>query len=711
MRLIQTVLLLSLVSGLGVSVAVAAERPLREAESENQQFHLRIRPGRPGAEAVRGCKAVLYEHSGQGSRARQRWERFLVNDVAPEHVCIRDDGRFVVTLNEFQRGGARHALVIYGQRGEMLRHFVLSDLLERADWKNVSVDKQALKWLSDAKFSFVDAPSLFVITLKHERQIRIDLRTLQVLPSDDAGESTAIHAIPAEYLALLFGSDSAEAAAEPVRLAELSPEERAEAQALAEQISSPTVEAADEQAPAVVSTEIKPDIPPGEVSPPPQEPETEAISPDPVDAEELVEKLAGRDDGLLVPFPDPTEPVDYLAWLNEMIVTDGPSARPDYQAAMDALVSWEGDSELLRAAVQGDPAALGSPEVSAWLDANRQALAYFGDGTRLEFNGWELRSEDGHLISALLPHLSPMRQLSRATIIEGRQLQAAGQVPEAVDKYLDVLSAGAHAGNGPTLIEHLVGIAIQTTAVNALMDVPASENGDVMDYAGLSEQLERTLGAARPLDTPLQAERAMFLDTLQSIYQYDEQSGGYTINEEQARTYLALVSSDADNSRQDVFLERLRSISFEETVAAGNAFYDETAEAFALPFDEATRRLESIEARFNDRDDVNPLLHTLAPAFSRYHFVNTRAEAYRRAARLTTNLQAYRQQHGSYPDSLDAFSGSDFTVDPFTGQVFRYQREADNFVLYSTGRNGVDDGGIHDPKAETNDLRFWPRPR
>ena len=38
--------------------------PLREASSDNRRFQLRIRPGRPGEDAIRGCKAGLYERVG-----------------------------------------------------------------------------------------------------------------------------------------------------------------------------------------------------------------------------------------------------------------------------------------------------------------------------------------------------------------------------------------------------------------------------------------------------------------------------------------------------------------------------------------------------------------------------------------------------------------------------------------------------------------------
>jgi len=49
------------------------------------------------------------------------------------------------------------------------------------------------------------------------------------------------------------------------------------------------------------------------------------------------------------------------------------------------------------------------------------------------------------------------------------------------------------------------------------------------------------------------------------------------------------------------------------------------------------------------------------------------------------------------------------TTDPFTGDRFVYRSGGGDFTLYSLGGNGVDDGGVHDPRADTNDVVYWPR--
>ena len=199
-------------------------RPLREARSENGRYRLRIDAGR---EESRRCRAALFEHTRPQERGRRLWREKLVNEVAPRHALIRNDGRFVITLDEFRRGGAAHAVVVYDERGELLREFDLRELLHGDDWKHVTAERRAIEWLSDATLTFVDSPPQFVIKLEWSREIRIDLEEIELVgkrprsdhpaskPADREKTGSAgvplDPAIPPEILALLEQPTSAPA--------------------------------------------------------------------------------------------------------------------------------------------------------------------------------------------------------------------------------------------------------------------------------------------------------------------------------------------------------------------------------------------------------------------------------------------------------------------------------------------------------------------
>ena len=129
-----------------------------------------------------------------------------------------------------------------------------------------------------------------------------------------------------------------------------------------------------------------------------------------------------------------------------------------------------------------------------------------------------------------------------------------------------------------------------------------------------------------------------------------------------------------------------------------------------MPYQQGRRWLHELDEQVGSGEGVNPLLRSLAPSLGRCHFIKTRSETTRRATQLVSNLRAWEQQHGEYPDSLDVFADRDCAYDPFGDGYFAYRRVDGGFKLYSVGGDGSDDAGVHDRKGEVNDLLFWPRP-
>lgn len=689
-----------LLVGLTVLVPAGAagqSGPLREARSANGRFELRLEPGRAGVDA-RGCRAALH---GRGGR-RPIWERVLVNDVAPERACVRDDGGYVVTLDEYRRGGARNALVIYGARGELLRHFLLIDLLGPEDWKHVRTGRRELVWLDGAKCEFAGQGDEFVVTLKWGRAVRIDLKTLRVRRGEGEAGGDAQAAVPPEVLALVCGQGSAEQdgviGGRLEELAALTPEERARTEAIAGQLVE------EGASPAAGGLLLPPG--PGEPGPAGAVPSGEVEGRRAGEAPAAGAPAAGAPPVLEVPPPDPVNKYDYVSWLNGMMQVEGADAAPLYEAAISAHVPWEGDGELLSRAMEGDPAALAAPEVQAWLAANEAAVAAFREASRYPARSFSYDSPDGTMVGVLLPSLSHLRGLTRASIIEGRRLAAAGQGMAAADCYLDTLAAGGHTGGGMSIIENLVGVAMQSLGVDALLDLQAGPQAADLDYVALADAIEDAAVAPRAPSAGIEGERAMYLDAVQRLWSVDPGTGQMQLDTEAARSLLG-ASGDAEELERTI--ARLSESSYEEAVATGNAYYDALAAAMARPFAEGQAQIEALERRLEEDPSGYPL-HEFLPSLGHWFFLRTRNEADRRAAVLVTRLNAHRQKYGEYPDSLAVFGDAAFTRDPFGTGTFVYRREGAGFRLYSLARNGADDAGVHDRRGDTNDIVYWPRP-
>lgn len=737
----QFPLFLTMVLGVAAAEAVAQDRrPLREVRSENGRFVLRVQPGREGQKDTRGCRATLYERSRERRRDAKRWTSKLVNEVAPSLAHIRNDGQFVVTLDEFRCAGAAHAVVIYDAKGKRVKEFRLTELLRGEDWKHVRVRKRAVLWLPGARFEFVDEPEQFVITLKWKRQIRIDLKKLVVTDERAAERDEQVGEIPPEILALLGAAeDEQDLVAELQQILaqarasgeELSPEAQERMRAIMAQLGAADVPESG-KLPQEVLEQLKElglspeasgasgaespgetaEAKPGEAEGAPPAGAGETIEAAPGQATDLFAGAAGNsaETGVPVPVPNPADPVDYVAWVNEMAVVDGPSATPMLQAAMDKFAPFEADEALYGAALDGDPAALNSPEIAAWLEANQDAIQQFRDATQYEHRGFPMHSEGGDLIGILLPHLGRMRDLTRATIMEARRAELDGRPDEALDRYLDTFVSGAQASQGPTIIESLVGNAIQAYSAGALLDSFVGPAADQIDYVQLAGRIEDSYPPLRPAAESFQGERAFMMDVLQRMYTFDPETKTYSVGQKGIEYYNSFEFSDGD--RPDAsFVDELNAIGFAGALEQANRHYDAMTEAFQSPYREGAQVMRALDESVSSGEaNRNPLMRTMMPALGRYYALHTRAETNRRASVLATNIMAYRQQHGDYPDSLDAFGDREFVVDPFTDQRFVYRRDGDSFTLYSLGPNGVDDGGVHDRRMRDNDVRYWPRP-
>lgn len=77
-------------------------------------------------------------------------------------------------------------------------------------------------------------------------------------------------------------------------------------------------------------------------------------------------------------------------------------------------------------------------------------------------------------------------------------------------------------------------------------------------------------------------------------------------------------------------------------------------------------------------------------------------------------LRIYKDEHGEFPDELKSLTPrycKSVPLDPYSGKPLIYKKQGDHFLLYSIGRNRVDDGGELDQAGTdftvTSDPQLW----
>ncbi len=108
--------------------------------------------------------------------------------------------------------------------------------------------------------------------------------------------------------------------------------------------------------------------------------------------------------------------------------------------------------------------------------------------------------------------------------------------------------------------------------------------------------------------------------------------------------------------------------------------------------------------------------------YSSAHSLYLRVTAERQATQIMIALRRYKNEHNQWPESLEdikSLAPSEIFVDPINGGDYVYRLTDENFTLYSRGKNGIDEDGVRNliydpnipkwPTTKEDDILFWPR--
>jgi hypothetical protein len=352
------------------------------------------------------------------------------------------------------------------------------------------------------------------------------------------------------------------------------------------------------------------------------------------------------------------------------------------------------------------------PHIAGWLKANEKPLAIVIEATKRTeyFNPLVSRrneNERGSLIGALLPSVQKCRELAVALTARAMLQLAEGKEAEAWQDLLACHRLARLTARGATLIEELVGIAVDAVASNA--DMAYLENAkltakQIQDRIKDLQSLPAMPSMADKIDI---GERHMGLDALQLI----QRGGGNGL--------LANGNKKTDPEE----LKGLAMLDWEGMTRDCNAWYDRMAEALRLKdraarekaFDKLDRELAAAVKEGKDFQELakqlqvpgadvkavsksisNVLMSLLSPAIRKVQGAHDRAEAIQANLQVAFALAAYKADNGKYPAKLDDLAPKYLATIPgdiFSGKALIYKPSEKGFLVYSVGANGKDDDG------------------
>jgi hypothetical protein len=376
---------------------------------------------------------------------------------------------------------------------------------------------------------------------------------------------------------------------------------------------------------------------------------------------------------------------------------------------------WDAIEDQRSRAGQRPWTAKDYPHVAGWLKANAKPLAVAVEATRRPayFNplvSHRAEKGPGGLIGALLPSVQKCREIASALTARALLRVGEGKFDAAWQDLLACHRLARHVGRGATLIEALVGMALEQVASNA--DLAYLERAKLTP--GQVRDRLKDLQALPPLpplaDKIALGERFMFLDSVQML-----RRGGPGVLESMAGGGPAR-KPDAKE------LRAMGKIDWRPALRNGNRWYDRLAAALRVKGRARRQKeLDRIEADLRALKDATGrsadlarlglwegapdkvgktigdiLIALLMPAVRKVQDAYDRSEQVQRNLHVAFALAVYQREHGRYPAKLDDLAPrylASVPNDIFSGKALIYRPAKGGYLLYSVGVNGKDEGG------------------
>jgi len=123
------------------------------------------------------------------------------------------------------------------------------------------------------------------------------------------------------------------------------------------------------------------------------------------------------------------------------------------------------------------------------------------------------------------------------------------------------------------------------------------------------------------------------------------------------------------------------------------------------------KSVEHPRPKLNFRRAIDIAAHQRTSFYHPLYNQSRRRISSAKSGRIIIALKKFKNQNGSFPQTLDNLAGllaHDDLIDPVSDDAFVYRPLGDSFILYSKGKNKIDDDGISYSKENKDDHLIFP---
>ena len=450
----------------------------------------------------------------------------------------------------------------------------------------------------------------------------------------------------------------------------------------------------------------------------------------------------------------PAITTNYVAELNNMmrpVADESLNAAPLYIKAIELYEKRWDDVAELRSKTQPTPEEMELLEnslliligkkyeevtseqkkrIEKWLNDNEEILELVVAGTKKPYH-WQTYSGHGEtteMMSILMPNLSGFRKLTRALLWRARLRAEQGRFKDAFDDVKSCYRLGQHIRGNKTLIEQLVGIAIEAMSARTIREIVGGYEIDSAVLVDFQRNFEQII-ADENFAISFKAEKLTMYDEIQRCFTSDRLGKGHL--------YLPRFRKISDSSGiyeneggiGDFIVVVLYSAPYffghpnkEETLKSVNALYDYFEQLSLKTAVQRHAESDAIDDKFKEIVNGNVFLGTLTPALGRVIEIGNRLPVDVRAALTMIAIFRYNRDTGRFPQNLNQLVTDDYLeqlpIDSYSDKPLVYKKTEYNFILYSFGPDFKDDDGVSAkdskgrvrPWRDNGDTVFWPLP-
>jgi hypothetical protein len=368
------------------------------------------------------------------------------------------------------------------------------------------------------------------------------------------------------------------------------------------------------------------------------------------------------------------------------------------------------------------------PETAAWLQKHRATIAILLKATQMKKCHFAITADP---LADLYPmhSLVKMRQYGQMLVAHANNDIAEGRIDEGLETCAAALGMARHLNQQPTMLDLLVGYAIEALAIRQLERFIISTDvteGHLQAVEQVLNEVEHDWGS--DISRVLEYDRLWAKNGLCClVYEIDPKGRvrlgpdpmrhirAYWPDISEAPTYWQSKLTKALTILRWFFMPgtpqavgKIIDKGFERYFAMAKPDYDWETQSKRLfsriPYIVCSHRLLLGYRYF-------PLLVTNTGEESYYaqRELYLRAIANKRGTELLIALRRYKNGHGRWPLSLDDIrdiTAAENFVDPINNSSFVYKLSDDSFMLYSKGKNNIDEDGKR--KDDADDQPIWP---